>query len=177
MFASTASEIPVKTKSESHKVPLSSLNEQQTRTGRPVICASSSNSSEWNTDDKWSSQVWKSGEMLGARNTSIEENRPASFLDHVYFGCTQRECKTSKDILNIIRICSNHEFLMEELRNCQVGRNLTRIQSLGLVIWKVTRRNLWKGVANWQTKQQSSFTKSPLHTWTTINSRRKNRDQ
>ena len=28
---------------------------------------SSSNYSEWNIDDKWSSQVWKSGEMLGAR--------------------------------------------------------------------------------------------------------------
>ena len=29
--------------------------------------ASSLNSSEWNIDDKWSSQEWKSGEMLGAR--------------------------------------------------------------------------------------------------------------
>ena len=27
--------------------------------------ASSSNNSEWNIDDKWSSQVWKSGEMSG----------------------------------------------------------------------------------------------------------------
>ena len=27
--------------------------------------ASSSNYSEWNIDDRWSSQVWKSGEMLG----------------------------------------------------------------------------------------------------------------
>ena len=29
--------------------------------------ASSSNYSEWNIDDKWSSQEWKSGEMLGGR--------------------------------------------------------------------------------------------------------------
>ena len=29
--------------------------------------ASSSNYSEWNIDDKWSSQEWKSGDMLGAR--------------------------------------------------------------------------------------------------------------
>ena len=29
--------------------------------------ASSSNYSEWNIDDKWSSQEWKSGEMLGTR--------------------------------------------------------------------------------------------------------------
>ena len=62
-LASTASESPGKTKSESQKVPLSSLNEQQTSTGRPVLGACSSNYSEWNIDDKWSSQVWKSGEM------------------------------------------------------------------------------------------------------------------
>ena len=30
---------------------------------QPVLGASSSNYSEWNIDDKWSSQVWKSGEM------------------------------------------------------------------------------------------------------------------
>ena len=40
---------------------------QQSSTERPVLGASSSNYSEWNIDDKWSSQVWKSGEMLGAR--------------------------------------------------------------------------------------------------------------
>ena len=66
VVASIASESPGETRSES-QIPLSSLNEQQTRTGRPVIGASSSNFSEWNIDDKWSSQEWKSGEMLGAR--------------------------------------------------------------------------------------------------------------
>ena len=41
---------------------------QQTSTVRPVYTrkeklASPSNSSDWNNDDKWSSQEWKSGEM------------------------------------------------------------------------------------------------------------------
>ena len=67
VLASTASESPGKTKSGSQKVPLSSLNEKQPRTGRPVMGANSSNCSEWNIDEKWSSQEWKSGEMLGAR--------------------------------------------------------------------------------------------------------------
>ena len=67
VLASTASESPVKTKSLSQNVPLSSLNEQQPRTGRPVMGATSSDYSEWNIDDKWSSQEWKSGVMLGAR--------------------------------------------------------------------------------------------------------------
>ena len=65
VLASTASESPVKTKSESQNVPLSSLNVQQTRTGRLVLGVGSSNYSEWNIDDKWSSQEWKPGEILG----------------------------------------------------------------------------------------------------------------
>ena len=63
VLASTASENPVNTKSESQNVPLSSLIVQQTSTERPVLLASSSNSAEWNNHDKWSSQVRKSGEM------------------------------------------------------------------------------------------------------------------
>ena len=69
VLASTASESPGKTKSESQNVPLSSLNVQQTSTEKPVLGAGSSNYSEWNNDDKWSSQVRKSGEMS---NTSTE---------------------------------------------------------------------------------------------------------
>ena len=61
VLASTASESPVKTCSES-QVLLTSWSEQQPRTGRPVMGASSSDYSEWNIDDKWSSQEWKSGE-------------------------------------------------------------------------------------------------------------------
>ena len=67
VLVSTASESSVKAKSESQNVPLSSLNMQQTSSVRPVLYASSSNYSEWNIDDKWSSQVWKSGEMSNAR--------------------------------------------------------------------------------------------------------------
>ena len=65
VLASTASESPKKTRSESQNVLLSSWQEQQPRTVRPVLGASSSNYSEWNIDDKWSDQVWKSAEMLG----------------------------------------------------------------------------------------------------------------
>ena len=73
VLASTASESLENAESESQNVPLSSLNVQQTSTGRPVMVASSSNCSEWNNDDKWSSQEWTSGEML---NTST--GRPAN---------------------------------------------------------------------------------------------------
>ena len=51
VLASTASENPGNTKSESQKVPLSSLSVQPTGAGRPVMLACSSNSSEWNNDE------------------------------------------------------------------------------------------------------------------------------
>ena len=73
--ASTASESLGKTKSESQNVRLSSLNEQQTRTGRLVMVASSSNYSVRNIDDRWSSQEWKSGETLGARTGRLVDDK------------------------------------------------------------------------------------------------------
>ena len=69
VLASIASESSEKPRYESQNEPRSSLNAQQTRTERPALGASSSNCSGWNIDDKWSSQVWKSGEMS---NTSTE---------------------------------------------------------------------------------------------------------
>ena len=97
VLAPIVSESPVKTKSESQNVPLGSFLEQQTRTERPVMGASSSNFSEWNIDNQWSSQEWKSCEMLRARtwrpvdydmdsDTVTESNfslRSRSFLNRV----------------------------------------------------------------------------------------------
>ena len=63
VLASIESENPENTKSESQKVPLISFNVQLTSTEKPVTLANSANFSEWNNDDKWSSQVQTSGEM------------------------------------------------------------------------------------------------------------------
>ena len=81
VLASTASDNPGNTKSESQKVPLNSLNVQQTGTGRPVILDSSSNSSEWNDDDKWSSQVRKSGEMSNTSTGKLVSNKLVIDID------------------------------------------------------------------------------------------------
>ena len=82
VLASTASESPGKTRYES-QLPLSSWNEQQPRTGKPVMGASSSDNSEWNIDEKWSSQEWKSDEILEARTRRPVGGQPAgSFTQH-----------------------------------------------------------------------------------------------
>ena len=75
VLASTASESPGKTRYES-QIPLSSWNEQQPRTGRLVMDASSSDNSEWNIDEKWSSQERKSDKMLEARTVRPVGGQP-----------------------------------------------------------------------------------------------------
>ena len=62
---------------------LSPWNEQQPRSWRPVMDACSSDYSEWNTDEKWSSQEWKSDEMLEARMVRLVSEQPAGlFTQH-----------------------------------------------------------------------------------------------
>ena len=41
------------------------------------LCTSKKNYSEWNIDEKWSSQEWKSDEMLGARTVRPVSEQPA----------------------------------------------------------------------------------------------------
>ena len=82
VLACTTSESPEKTRYES-QIPLSSWNEQQPRTVRSVMGASSSNYSELDIDEKWSSQEWKSDEMLEARTGRPVSGQPAgSFPQH-----------------------------------------------------------------------------------------------
>ena len=66
MLASTASESPEKTRHES-QTPLSLQTEKYDGTERPVVYAHSSSYSEWNIDQTWSSQEWKSDELMDDR--------------------------------------------------------------------------------------------------------------
>ena len=82
VLSSIASESLGKTRYE-RQIPLCSWNEQQPRTGRLVMGARSSNYSEWNIDEKWSSQEWKSDEMWEARTGRPVGGQPAgSFTQH-----------------------------------------------------------------------------------------------
>ena len=41
--------------------------------------------------------------MWKVRNKEVDLGEPTSFLDHVYLGCTQRQCELSKDIVDKYR--------------------------------------------------------------------------
>ena len=48
---------------------------------------------------------------------------PTSFLDHVYLGCTQKQCEISKDIVDNYRPCLNHEFPRERTEKLPYSEN------------------------------------------------------
>ena len=79
------------------------------------------------------------------KNVDLDE--PTSFLDHVHFGCTRRECKTNESIFDETEKCSNRESPPEQLKNYQGGRNLTQTLSRGPTTWKVMGRSAWKDMA------------------------------
>ena len=76
MPPSTASESPGKIRHES-QTPLSPQTEKYDRTGRPVVDDYSSSYSEWNVDKTWSSQEWKSDDLMEDRT-----RRPVVFAQH-----------------------------------------------------------------------------------------------
>ena len=105
----------------------------------------------------------------------VDLGEPTSFRDHVYLGCTQRECKPSKDIVDNYRNMFEFRMSAGGIEIYFIQRNLRQTFPHGPMTWKVMRRNAWKDCANWRTKRLNSYTKSQLHVLTTINSKKKNR--
>ena len=76
VLAATASESPGKNRYE-RQFPLISQTEQHQRTGRFVEDVYSSSHIEWNVDKTWSSQEWKSDELM-----EVGTLRPVLFAQH-----------------------------------------------------------------------------------------------
>ena len=101
----------------------------------------------------------------------VDLGEPTSFLDHVYLGCTRRECQISKDIVDNYRTMFESRISAGDWKNYHSLKIFVLLH--GLMIWKLVQRNAWKDIANWRTKQLNSFTKSQHHVVTTTNSRKK----
>ena len=104
-------------------------------------------------------------------NKDVDLGEPTSFLDHVYMGCTQRECRISNDIV------TNHRDMCESRISAGAKENYTlelqgnlmqKSYRLGLSTWKVMPRNVWKDIANFRFKRLNNYTKSQHHAWMTI---------
>ena len=88
--------------------------------------------------------------MWKVLNKQVDLGEPTSFLDHVYLGCTQRQCEISKDIVDNYRT-------MFESRISAVYHSLKILVFLhGLMTWLVMQRSVWNDIASWQTRRLSN---------------------
>ena len=66
--------------------------------------------------------------MWKVLNKEVDLGEPTSFLDHVYLGCTQRQCQTSKDIVDNYRTMFESRISAGEVEKLPFPQNL-RISS------------------------------------------------
>ena len=103
----------------------------------------------------------------------VDLGESTSFFDHVYLGCTQRECQISKDIVDNFRNTFESRISVGVEEKLPVsGKSDANISSWSCDM-EVMQRSAWKDIANWRTKQFNSYTNSQHHAMTTTNSRKK----
>ena len=86
------------------------------------------------------------------KNVDIEE--PTSFLDHVYLGCTQGECKPNDTIIEHYK-----KMFESRISAGTTEKLLMRKLQRGLTTWIDMNKNAWNDIANWQTKRLNNSTK------------------
>ena len=104
-------------------------------------------------------------------NKDVDLGEPTSFLDHVYLGCTQRQCETSKDIVD------NYRTMFESRISAGGVEKLPFLKIFifrhGLMTWLVMQRSVWNDIVSRQTRRLSNSTKYPLHASMTTTSKKK----
>ena len=58
--------------------------------------------------------------MWKVLNKDVDLGEPTSFLDHVYLGCTQRQCEVSKDIVDNYRTMFESRISVERNRKASI---------------------------------------------------------
>ena len=112
-----------------------------------------------NTEMKWleRSRIWLPHGRKLMKNVDLVE--PTSFLDHVYLGCSQRECKPNEIIVQ------EYTKIFESHISAEPTEKVTRVDKLQL------ENALWD-FASWQTKKWSNCTQFQVPAWMITNSRR-----
>ena len=76
----------------------------------------------------------------------VDLGEPTSFLDHVYLGCTQRECQISKDIVDNYRSMFESRISARPTEKCQKqkprGNLMPKRYLHGPMTWKIMQREM-----------------------------------
>ena len=109
--------------------------------------------------------------MWKVLNKEVDLGEPTSFLDHVYLGCTQRQCEVSQNIVDNYRTMFESRISAGRSDKLPFPQNL-RISSC-LMIWKVMPRNVWHDIVSWRTRRLNSSTGYLLPASMTTTSKKK----
>ena len=110
--------------------------------------------------------------MWNLLNKEVDLGEPTSFLDHVYLGCTQRQCEISKGIVDNCRTMFESRISAGGTENYHGRRIFVSLH--GPTIWRVMPRNVWNDIVSWQTGRLNNSTKYQLHALMTIIPKTKN---
>ena len=104
-------------------------------------------------------------------NKEVDLGEPTSFLDPVFFGCTQRQCEKANILWTIKEPCSNRDFPRGELKNFHSLKIFVFLH--GLVIWRVMQRSVWSDIVSWLTRRRNNSTRYLLPASMTTTSKKK----
>ena len=83
----------------------------------------------------------------------VDLGEPTSFLDHVYLGCTQRECKISNEI-----VANNRDMFGSRISaGANQGNLMQKQYLLSPMTWKVMQSNVWKDISNLRKTTQQLY--------------------
>ena len=108
----------------------------------------------------------------------VDLGEPTSFLDHVFLGCTQRQCKPNEIIIEEHRKMFESRISVGATEKSP-GREKPHAET---VAWSCdmeghAKMRVERYIVSWQTKKQRSCTESQLLAWMIITSRRMNWNQ
>ena len=109
--------------------------------------------------------------MWKVLNKGVDLGEPTSFLDHVYLGCSQRQCEIRNDIVDNYRTMLESRISAVRIENYHARKICVFLR--GPTIWKVMPRNVWNDIVSWRTRRLSNSTKYLLHALMTIIQKRR----
>ena len=110
--------------------------------------------------------------MWKVLNKEVDLGEPTSFLDHVYLGCTQRQCQISKDIVD------NYRTMFESRISAGAIEEITMLGKSSyffMVLWYGRSCQEMCGTILWIGKQDDSTTLQniySMHRWPPLQRRR-----
>ena len=94
-------------------------------------------------------------------NKEVDLGEPTSFLDLVYFGCTQRQCQISKNTVD------NYRTMFESRISAGGVEKLPFPQNLRISSWSYDMaghaKKCVEDIVSWQTRRLNNSTKYLLH--------------